>query len=344
MRNVCVLSASLVLVLAGVLAGLPGVARAEVTSAVVIMYHRFGEEQLPSTNIRIDQFEAHIAELTSGRYNVLPLEDVAQALKDGTQLPDRTVAITVDDAFLSVYTEAWPRLRDAGLPFTVFVSTDPLDERRAAYMSWDQLRELASAGVSIGNHTASHLHMADSSPEQNAAAIARSRERFRAELGINPVLFAYPYGEASLEVREFVVNAGFHVAFGQHSGVAFTGHDPMYLPRFSLNENFGELDRFRLIVNALALPVSEITPVDMMLENDRPVFGFTADVALGDLSRMNCFVSGQTHPATIQRRGDARYEVVTEDALRPGRTRFNCTVRTKEGRWRWFGRQYYLPE
>lgn len=344
MRNVCALSAVLMLILAGVLAGLPGVARAEVNSAVVIMYHRFGEEQLPTTNIRIDQFEAHIAELASGPYNVLPLEDVTLALKDGTPLPDRTVAITVDDAFLSVYTEAWPRLRDAGLPFTVFVSTDPIDERRSAYMSWDQRRELVAAGVSIGNHTASHLHMADSSPEQNAAAIARSRERFRAELGMDPVLFAYPYGEASLEVREFVVKTGFQIAFGQHSGVAYAGHDPMYLPRFSLNESFGEMDRFRLIVNALSLPVSDITPADMMLENDHPVFGFTADPGLDDLSRMTCFVSGQTHPATIRRRGDARYEVVTEDALRPGRTRFNCTVRTKDGRWRWFGRQYYLPE
>ena len=82
----------------------------------------------------------------------------------------------------------------------------------------------------------------------------------------------------------------------------------------------------------------------MMLENDRPVFAFTADSGLDDLSRMTCFVSGQTHPAAIQRRGDARYEVVAEDALGPGRTRFNCTVRTKEGRWRWFGTQYYLPE
>lgn len=343
-RKVYVLSTVALLALAGVLGATPGVARAQENNAVVLMYHRFGEGRLPSTNIRLDQFEAHIAELTSGAYNVLPLEEVAKALRDGTPLPDRTVAITVDDAFLSIYTEAWPRLRDAGLPFTVFVSTDPVDEGRAAYMTWDQLRELVAAGVSIGNHTASHLHMADASPEQNAAAIARSRKRFQEELGIDPVLFAYPYGEASLEVRKIVVGAGFETAFGQHSGVTFTGHDPLYLPRFSFNENFSGMDRFRLIVNALPLPTQDVTPADMMLDDNRPAFGFTVDPAVGDLSRLNCFVSGQENPATIQRLGDTRFEVRADEALRPGRNRFNCTLLTREGRWRWFGMQYYLPK
>lgn len=344
MKNVWVLGGALLLALAGGPGVAPGAALAQESNAVVLMYHRFGEERLPSTNIRLEQFEAHIAELTSGSYTVLPLEDIAKALKDGAALPDRTVAITVDDAFLSVYTEAWPRLRDAGLPFTVFVATDPVDQGRRGYMSWDQLRELAAAGVSIGNHTTSHLHMADASPEQNAAAIARSRERFQAELGMDPVLFAYPYGEASLEVRKTIVNAGFDAAFGQHSGVVYRGHDPLYLPRFSFNENFSAMDRFRLIVNALPLPARDITPADMMLDDDRPAFGFTVEPAVDDLSRLNCFTSGQENPATIQRLGDTRFEVRADEALRPGRNRFNCTLLTREGRWRWFGMQYYLPK
>ena len=344
MRKVYGLGAAALLALAGALEAAPGGALAQETNAVVIMYRRFGEERFPTTNVRIDQFEAHISELTSGAYNVQPLEKIAKALKDGTPLPDRTVAITVDDAFLSVYTEAWPRLRESGLPFTLFVSTDPVDEGRAAYMTWDQLRELAAAGASIGNHTASHLHMADATPEQNAAAIARSRERFRAELGIDPVLFAYPYGEASLEVRKIVVKAGFETAFGQHSGVVFAGHDPLYLPRFSLNENFSGMDRFRLIVNALPLPTRDVTPADMMLDENRPAFGFTVDPAVRDLSQLNCFVSGQANPVTIQRLSDRRFEVRADEALRPGRSRFNCTLLTREGRWRWFGTQYYLPK
>ena len=85
--------------------------------AAVIMYHRFGEALYPSTNIRLEQFEAHIAELTSGPYTVLPLPEIVAALAEGRALPERSVGISIDDAFLSIYREAWwrgrRRLREA---------------------------------------------------------------------------------------------------------------------------------------------------------------------------------------------------------------------------------------
>ncbi len=96
-------------------------------SAVVVIYHRFGEDTLPSTNISLDQFEAHLRLLQDGNYNVVPLEEVVIALRDGTALPDRTIAITIDDTFRSIYTEAFPRFQVAGFPFTVFVNTDSVD-------------------------------------------------------------------------------------------------------------------------------------------------------------------------------------------------------------------------
>ncbi len=68
-------------------------------SAVILIYHRFGEDKFPSTNTRLVQFEAHITELTSGPYTVLPLPQVVDALLAGTPLPDRTVAIYIDDAY-----------------------------------------------------------------------------------------------------------------------------------------------------------------------------------------------------------------------------------------------------
>nr|MBP7066440.1 chitin deacetylase [Ferrovibrio sp.] len=88
--------------------------------ATILMYHRFGEDRIPSTNIRLEQFEAHLAELTSGQYRVLPLPEIVAKLKKGEPLPDRAVALTADDAYLSIATEGWPRIKKAGLPFTLF--------------------------------------------------------------------------------------------------------------------------------------------------------------------------------------------------------------------------------
>src|SRR3546814_7853295 len=92
--------------------------------AVLLMYHRFGEDALPSTSVRLEQFEAHLAELTSGAYHVMALPEIVARLAAGAPLPERTVAITIDDAALSVYREAWPRLKAAKLPFPLFDSTE----------------------------------------------------------------------------------------------------------------------------------------------------------------------------------------------------------------------------
>ena len=98
-------------------------------SAVIIMYHRFGEAAYPSTNVTLDQFESHIRELKNGPYAVLPLPEIVARLSDGRPLPERTVGLSVDDAYLSAYTEAWPRLKAAGLPLTLFVATQAVDRK-----------------------------------------------------------------------------------------------------------------------------------------------------------------------------------------------------------------------
>jgi peptidoglycan/xylan/chitin deacetylase (PgdA/CDA1 family) len=312
--------------------------------ASVIMYHRFGENTYPATNIRIDQFEAHLAELATGGYTVLPLPDIVAKLRTGGDLPDRTLAITIDDAYASVYQQAWPRLRAAGLPFTLFVATDPIDHGLAGYMTWDQLRELAEAGVTIGSQTASHPHMPNQNRARNEAEIGKSNRRFRTELGATPETFAYPYGEYGSEVKDIVSQSGFLAAFGQHSGVAYAGSDPFSWPRFAMNETYGSLSRFRLAVNALPLKIADRTPADTFLTGQNPpLFGFTVTDDLPNLQQLACFASNQSGPATLERLGERRIEVRLEGAFQPGRGRINCTLPGPNKRWRWFGTQFYIP-
>jgi peptidoglycan/xylan/chitin deacetylase (PgdA/CDA1 family) len=312
-------------------------------SAVVVMYHRFGESDFPSTNIRLDQFEAHIRELTNGPFTVLAVPEILRKLRNGESLPDRTVGITVDDAFLSVYTEAWPRLRAAGLPMTLFVSTDDVDRNSSAYMTWDQVRELKAAGVTIGNHTGSHLHMPQATTAENADELARSNARFRAELGEAPTIFAYPFGEYGLQMRKLVTQHGFTAAFGQQSGVVHKDADQLFLPRFSMNEAYGGVARFRLAVNALPLRVRDVTPSDPLLTeaNNPPFFGFTVfGDALADLDKLNCYASQGR--ARIDRLGRSRIEVRFPRAFPSGRAKINCTMPAADGRWRWYGMQFYV--
>jgi len=314
-------------------------------SAVVIMYHRFGETRYPSTNIRLEQFEAHLAEIASGGYTVRPLPEIVAAMRSGRELPPKTIAITIDDAFLSVWTDAWPRLRAARLPFTLFVATQSIDRNTPGYMSWDQIRELAAAGVTIGSQTVTHPHMPLMSDARNAAELRDSNARFEKMLGKRPTLIAYPYGEYSLSVRRVAEQAGFAAGFGQHSGVLYPGSDFFYLPRFAMNEAYGDLARFRLAANALPLPASDITPADPFLKKgaNPPLFGFTVSAEIAKRLRLlTCYASGQGK-VRIERLGETRIEVRMNQVFAAGRTRVNCTLPAGKGRWHWLGRQFLVP-
>ncbi|WP_373088004.1 polysaccharide deacetylase family protein [Sneathiella sp.] len=312
--------------------------------ASVIMYHRFDEDNYPHTNIKIEQFKEHIAELTNGEYTVLPLNEIVDRLEKGEVLPDKTVAITIDDAYRSVFEIAWPLLRAAKLPFTVFVAPEGVDKAFPDYMTWDQLRILRDGGVHIGHHSYSHGHLPLMNAEQIQADIAKANGRFEAELGFVPAIFAYPYGEYGNDVKAVIRAAGFKAAFGQQSGVAYSGHDRFELPRFAMSENYGGIGRFRLAANALPLRVAEVTPSDNVLRRNPPNFGFTVTEDYGGLNGLSCFSSNQTGGAVpIEKIGSSRVEVRLASAFKPGQGRINCTLLGPDRRWRWFGSLFYIP-
>lgn len=317
-------------------------------SAVIIMYHRFGEEKYPSTNTTLAQLEDHIGELTSGRYAVLPVRRIVEDLQAGRPLPERAVGISIDDGFVSVFAEAWPRFRKAGLPFTLFTATDYHHQPIRGYMTWDQIRELAKDPlVDIGHHSASHPHMADADAATARAEIERAAKVWEERLGRRPALFAYPFGEAGRETIEAVKKAGFIAAFGQHSGalgrdIANNPVEKFYLPRFAFNEQWGEAKRFRQVVNTVALPIAEITPLDPLVERPNPpAFGFTLTRKVQGIERIVCHASHEG-VGRIERLDETRIEARFVNPFPKGRTRINCTLPAGEGRWYWFGRQFYV--
>lgn len=328
--------------LAAAMIAVPGGLAAAADSAVVFIYHRFGEDAYPTTSIRLDQFAAQIAELKQGGYTVMAVPEILRRIAAKEPLPDLAVGITVDDAYESIVTQAWPRLKAAGFPMTVFVATDPIDQGARDYMSWDQLRALVAEGVTIGAHSASHLHMADASAPINADEIARSNARFKAELGFVPQIFAYPYGEASAAVREQVKKAGYRFAFGQHSGVIYAGADLFDLPRFAMNEHYGEIAKFRERAQALPLRVRDFSPADPLIAKNPPDIAFTLDETIANAAALACF--GGDGERLAMRREDGRYSVKLAAPLPPGRFRLNCTMPAGNGRVRWFGAPFYVPK
>jgi peptidoglycan/xylan/chitin deacetylase (PgdA/CDA1 family) len=316
------------------------------------MYHRFGEDPYPSTSVRLEQFEAHLQVLAENDYRIWSLERVVEHLKTDQEFPERTVAITVDDAYLSAYTEAYPRLKARGWPFTVFVATDPVDQGLKGYMSWGQMREMRAAGVSFANHSASHDYLIRRrSGESRAQWLERVREdvetgqrRLVRELGAAPLLFAYPYGEYDEAIASLIAGLGYS-AFGQQSGPVGRYSDLRALPRFPMAEVYAGQQDFAAKAAMRALPVVEYTPWDpVVVGTRRPELVVT--LGEGEIIReeLACFVSGQGRaPVRWLDAGRSRFAVQAREDLAVGRSRYNCTAPDKQRRYYWFTQQWIMP-
>jgi hypothetical protein len=133
------------------------------------------------------------------------------------------------------------------------------------------------------------------------------------------------------------------MAFGQHSGVADRRLPRFYLPRFALNEAYGSPERLRTALNALPLAVDGVTPQDPLIprEANPPAFGFTLGKSVGNAGRLTCYHS-HGGEMQVQRIGERRIEIRFSDPLPKGRSRINCTLPGPDGRWQWYGTQFYM--
>ena len=312
-----------------------------VNYASVIMYHRFGDSRYPSTNIKKEQFSRHVNELIKTKYNVIDIEKALLAINGISTIKDRSVVITIDDAYSSVYKYAWPLLKKYNLPFTLFISTDVIDNKIPGYMTWEEIRTLRDHGVTIGSQTKSHHHMFKLNKEKIREELSISNKRFIDEIGSRPKIFAYPYGEYNLEVLEQVKLNGFVAAFGQHSGVAHKSLGMYELPRFAMNEKYGDMDRFLLAVNGLPMPISDLSPKNPVISKNPPNYGFTLSENIEPKNAIRCFAN-KGLKTTTRRLGKNRIEVRLNGPFSKGRGRINCTMAGNENRWRWLGRQFII--
>ena len=150
-----------------------------------------------------------------------------------------------------------------------------------------------------------------------------------------------PYGEYNLEVLEQVKLHGFEAAFGQHSGVAHKSLGLYELPRFAMNEKYGDMKRFLLAINALPMPISDMSPADPLISRNPPYYGFTLSDSIRPKNAVKCFASNNIKSET-RRLGKNRIEVRLSQSFSKGRGRINCTMFVKNNRWRWLGRQFII--
>ena len=107
--------------------------------------------------------------------------------------------------------------------------------------------------VEIGNHSHTHEYLVDENKDLLKKILKNHISIFKEELGKNSNFFSYPFGEYSLEFKNIIKSLGFKYAFGQHSGVMDETKDFYELPRFPINEKYGEIKRFNSLTKTLTI-------------------------------------------------------------------------------------------
>lgn len=316
---------------------------------VVLQYHHISDDTPKATSTPPDLFKAHLEYLANNDFKVIGLDALAKLVRADKQLPDKTAVITFDDGYLSVYENAYPLLEKYGFPFAVFINTEPHDAGNPHFMSWQQMRELAEAGVVFANHTVSHPHLIRRSEGESPEAWRRrvSEEIDKAEsviqkqLGQSHRLLAYPFGEYNAELQGLLADKGY-LAFGQQSGPLAPYSDRQALPRFPFGGAYGGMEGFATKVNTLPMPLRDISVLSedgrALIEPELPEGVVRPKLILQfhekDALPVNCFASGQG--AIPIATAKSAVSAQADRSLPVGRSRYNCTAASSQpGRYYW---------
>ncbi|MFG2331861.1 polysaccharide deacetylase family protein [Streptomyces sp. NPDC048604] len=227
----------------------------------ILMYHDIDQAPFPETrrlSVSPEAFAEQMAVLADRGFTALTTAELGAAWRDGRPLPPRPVLITFDDGYEGVHRYALPVLAAHGFAATVFVTTGwlrgPYDESGAlgTMLDWDQVRELAAAGVEIGGHAHTHPQLDQLDDHRLWSETVRCKEIVAQELGTPPVSFAYPYGYSSRRVRATVRAAGFAQALAVGNTAARRRQGPYALERLTVRRST-RVEEFARIVELRAL-------------------------------------------------------------------------------------------
>lgn len=165
-------------------------------------------------------------------YTTISFDALADYFDTGAPLPKNPVILTFDDGWKNQYEYAFPLLKEFGVAATFFIFTNAVN--RGNHLTWNELREMRDAGISIEAHTKTHPYLVKiSNPEELVREISGSKKILEEELGGEATSFAYPFGQHNDTVVAEVKNSGFRIGRSLRGGTV-QSESERYILRASL--------------------------------------------------------------------------------------------------------------
>lgn len=322
--------------------------------AVILQYHHVSNTAPKNTSITPTQFEAHLTYLKEHNFNVVPLSQIIEKIKNQQPIKDKTVAITFDDAYVDILNHATPLLDRFGYPYTIFVNPDTINQNFPSNLSWSQLKPLADKGVIIANHGFDHSSVIRGENNLTQAQwlaketelLLKAESMIKEKTGQSWRYYAYPYGEYDPEIQNWVRENDF-IAFSQQSGAVGLYTDLTSVPRFPASMPYDEIESLRDKLNSLPLTIQLKGNNTETIVQHKQVskLSFTVEVDDFNKSDFNCYISGLGKQKIKWQ--DKNYVTIHFNSHLPtGRVRCNCTAASisKPGRFYWYSKPWFVLE
>ncbi len=217
------------------------------TRVAVLGYHNFSETK-PVTDMlmRTSEFRAQMERIRREGLTVISMQEFLEWRFGARELPAKCVLITIDDGWRSVYTDAYPILKEYGYPFTLFLYTSFLSGRGAS-MSPAMVREMQQNGATVGSHSANHEYPSAwkakeaEGPEAYAAMVDKeigsTYARLNRLFGGSVNTYCFPGGYVTQPMLDHLPSYGFVAAFTVVPGKVTSAEDPWQIHRYMVFGN-----------------------------------------------------------------------------------------------------------
>jgi peptidoglycan/xylan/chitin deacetylase (PgdA/CDA1 family) len=211
----------------------------------ILLYHDFSRTRSSKMIVLESSFEAQMRFLKENGYHVVTLDQFLNFMEYKAQLPEKSVVITIDDGWKSLYTIAYPILKKYNFPATLFVYTDFIGGRKA--LTWKQIKALAEDGFDIQCHSKTHRYLTrikdgetfDRFFKEIEKELSHPQKLVRQKVNRDCSCLAYPYGKTNSLVAAMLKNHGYRAAF-----TVTRGGNPFYLNNYNINRSaiYGHYD------------------------------------------------------------------------------------------------------
>ena len=185
----------------------------------VLVYYKISKTKPSNIAITQDHFKAQMKYLKDNDYHVITLDQLLGFLDYQEQIPEKSVVITFDDGWISIYDIAIPILKEYGFPATIFIYTDFVGGGKA--MSWKHIKALSQAGFDIQCQTKTHRNLTALKNKESfkeyfnslEMEISYPKKLIKKKLNKECNCLAYPYGKTNNLVIAMLKKHGYRAAF-----------------------------------------------------------------------------------------------------------------------------------